>query len=84
MFNPQHQNIYREFLAGAEMVTLDGNGRILIPRGLVDMACIKQDVKILGLGESIELWALEKYMEQRMGSEEFGKALESVMCGPVF
>jgi DNA-binding transcriptional regulator/RsmH inhibitor MraZ len=48
------------------------------------MACIKQDVKILGLGESIELWALEKYMEQRMGSEEFGKALESVMCGPVF
>ena len=78
-FNEHHQRIFREFVSGAEVVTLDGNGRFLIPRTYMEEASIKQDVRFLGMDDTIEVWALEKVAEERMGSEEFGKALEEVM-----
>lgn len=78
-YNAQHQQIFREFVSGAEVVTLDGNGRLLISRQCLNMAEIKQDVRFIGMDDTIEIWALEKSEEGRMEFESFGKALEEVM-----
>lgn len=51
----------RLLLAGAHDVELDDMGRVLIPKTLSDFAGLKKAVAILGVGERIELWSLEKW-----------------------
>ena len=61
------------------MVVLDGNGRFLIPRRYLQIAGINQDVKFIGMDDTIEIWAAERVAETQLSSEEFGQALESIM-----
>jgi MraZ protein len=65
------------------MVSLDGNGRFLIPKRYLQMAGIVQNIKFIGMGDTIEIWSNEKIEESRMNSEEFGQALESIMTQEV-
>lgn len=79
-YNAQHQKIFRQFVSEVEMVSLDGNGRFLIPKRYLGMAAICQDVKFIGMGDTIEIWSNEKVEESLMSSEEFGQALEEIMA----
>jgi len=78
-WNKEHQNIYRQFVSDVEIVTLDGNGRFLIPRRYLKMAGIEQAVKFIGMGDTIEIWSNGNCDKPFMEPEEFGKALEEVM-----
>ena len=80
-YNAQHQRIFRQFVSEVEMLTLDGNGRFLIPRRYLTMAAIRQEVKFIGMGDTIEIWASEKVEESKMSGDEFGEALEDLMTG---
>ena len=81
-WNPQEQAVYRQFMSEAETVTLDGNGRFLISRRLLDFAGINGDVKFIGMNETIEIWAKEKTEQPFMSQEDFGNALASLMKEP--
>ena len=78
-FNARHQQIFRQYVSQVEVVTLDGNGRFLIPKRYMDMADIKQDIVFIGMDDTIEIWAGENIGQTQMESEEFGKALEEIM-----
>lgn len=78
-WNKQHQQIYRQFVSEVELITLDGNGRFLIPKRYQRMADIEQDIKFVGMGDTIEIWGTKKAEEQQMTPEEFGNALEKLM-----
>ena len=43
-WNAVHQRIYRQYVSGVEIVTLDASGRFLIPKRYMQMAAIQQDV----------------------------------------
>ena len=77
-FNAEHQRIFRQFVSEVEMLTLDGNGRFLIPKRYMQSAGIEQAIKFIGMGDTIEIWAAEKIEAAQMGGEEFGKALENI------
>ena len=79
-WNREHQRIFRQFVSDAEMMTLDGNGRFLIPKRYAEMAGITQKVKFIGVGDSIELWSEENTGKPFMEPEEFGAALEEIMA----
>ena len=51
----------RMFFSGAVEVTVDGLGRLLIPRTLKDFAEIKTNVVVVGISNRIEIWAKEKW-----------------------
>ena len=78
-WNRQHQQIFRQFVSEVEMVALDGNGRFLIPRRLMEAAKIEQSVRFIGVGDTIEIWAVNDDSKPFMDTEEFGKALEELM-----
>ena len=78
-YNADHQRIFRQFVSEVEMLTLDGNGRFLIPKRYMQSAAIQQTVRFIGMGDTIEIWAAEKIEAAQMGGEEFGKALEDIM-----
>lgn len=79
-YNAKHQQIFRQFVLDVENVTLDGNGRFLISKRHLTMAGIQQDVKFIGMGDTIEIWAGGRVEEAQMSSEAFGQALESIMA----
>lgn len=80
-YNAQHQRIFRQFVSEVEMLTLDGNGRFLIPKRYLAMTDIRQDIRFIGMGDTIEIWAVEKAEESKMSGEEFGEVLEGLMTG---
>ncbi len=78
-YNAGHQRIFRQFVSEVEMLTLDGNGRFLIPKRYMQIAGIQQTVKFIGMGDTIEIWAAEKIEATQMEGEVFGQALEDIM-----
>lgn len=79
-YNAQHQQIFRQFVFDVENVTLDGNGRFLISKHFMEKAGIQQEVKFIGMGDTIEIWAVGRVEESQMSNEAFGRALESIMA----
>ncbi|MBO6287005.1 MAG: division/cell wall cluster transcriptional repressor MraZ [Prevotella sp.] len=78
-WNRKHQEIYRQFVSDVELLTLDGNGRFLIPKRYLRMADISQEVKFIGMGDTIEIWSTALTEKPFMEPDDFGKALEEVM-----
>ena len=78
-WNKQHQQVFRQFVSEVEVVTLDGNGRFLVPKRYLRLADIEQDVKFIGMGDTIEIWSNAKAEQHQMSPEEFGEALEALM-----
>ncbi len=78
-WNKQHQQVFRQFVSEVEILTLDGNGRFLIPKRYLRMAGITQDIKFVGVDDTIEIWSTAKAEENQMLPEAFGAALEELM-----
>ena len=74
-----HQQIFRQFVSEAEVVSLDGNGRFLISKRLMKVAEIDQDLQFIGMDNTIEIWAPEKLKETLKSEEEFGIEFENIM-----
>ena len=71
--------IFRQFVADVEELNIDSNGRILLPKRYMSMAAIKQEVRFIGMDDTIEIWAKEKLEQPFMSPEEFGNELENIM-----
>lgn len=78
-WNKDHQQVFRQFVSEVEVVTLDGNGRFLIPKRYQRMADIQQDVKFIGMGDTIEIWSNAKTEQPFMDSGTFSQTLEELM-----
>ena len=51
----------RIFLSGASICEYDKQGRINIPKPLIDYAKLEKDCIIIGVDERLELWSKEKW-----------------------
>ena len=78
-WNRRDQMIYRQFVTDVETITLDGNGRFLIPKRYMKMANIEQQIRFTGMDDCIEIWATESEEQPFMSAEEFSKAMEETM-----
>ena len=63
LINPEARQFARFFLSGAQYVTVDKQGRILMPQDLREFAGLEKDVVLAGTGGRIEIWSLEKWDE---------------------
>jgi MraZ protein len=79
-WNSHEQQIFRQFVSDVELITLDGNGRFLIPKRYMKLANIEsQQIKFIGMGDCIEIWSNSGESKPFLSAEEFSKALESTM-----
>ncbi len=79
-WNRQEQMVFRTFVSGMATVQMDASGRILIPKQMLQAAGIGQNVRFVGMGDTIEIWANDPDAEQpTMGKDELGQALETFM-----
>ena len=80
-WNKAHQQVFRQFVSEAETVQLDASGRLLVPKRCLQAANIQQDVQFVGMGDTIEIWAMQYTEKPFMDADEFGKSLEALMGG---
>ena len=78
-WKPAHQQILRQFVSEAEVVSLDGNGRFLISKRLQRLAGLEQDLQFIGVDDTIEIWSPQHLKACLKTDEEFGSALENIM-----
>jgi len=78
-WKPAHQQILRQFVSEAEVVTLDGNGRFLISKRLLRIAGLGQELQFIGVDNTIEIWSPQHLKEALKTEEEFGVDLENIM-----
>ena len=75
----QARTFNRLYFSGAQEVTFDTQGRILLPQYLKDFAEIKKEVVIVGVSNRIEIWASnnweEFYGNARQSFEEIAEKL---------
>ena len=78
-WNAHHQMIFRQFVADVEEINIDSNGRILIPKRYMKMAGIEQEVRFIGMDDTIEIWAKKKLEQPFMDAATFGAEIERIM-----
>ena len=78
-WNKTQQQVFRQFVSDVELVSLDGNGRFLIPKRFQRMANIEQEIRFISMGDTIEIWSNSEAEQQKMSAEDFGNALEELM-----
>ena len=67
-FNASHRSLQRRLVGSATAIEPDGNGRILIPPSLRQVAGLEKRVLMLGMGNRFEIWDEDTLNAQR--SEE--------------
>lgn len=76
-FDSKGREVLRKFVAGAEYITPDSNGRILLTKRNLQAAEIKNDIRFIGVDNTIEIWARET--AEQWDNEDFGDELEELM-----
>ena len=78
-WNRQEWQVFRQFVSDAEIITLDSNGRFLIPKRYLKLASIDQQLMFKGVDDTIEIWSKANCEEPNLQPEEFGKTLQGIM-----
>ena len=80
VWNEEQQNIFRQFVRDVEMLEIDSNGRVLIPKRYLQMAGINSEVRFMGMYDKIEIWSKDCLEKTTMDAETFKRGLEKYMA----
>ena len=79
-FVKKNADFIRMFNQGVKEVELDGTGRLLIPKDLIDFAGISKNIVMASAVNMIEIWDKAKYEKAVNDPDiDFGKLAEEVM-----
>lgn len=78
-WNASEQSLFRQFIYDVEILTLDSNGRILIPKRYLKAAGIYQEARFIGMDDIIELWSRESLDKPFVEAEIFSREIEKLM-----
>ena len=79
-FVKKNNDFIRRFTAGVKVVEVDGSGRLLIPKNLIGIAQISQEVVLSAAINIIEIWDKAQYenvLEET--AQDFASLAEEVM-----
>jgi MraZ protein len=73
------QAFTRFYLSAAQFVELDSHGRLLVPSSLRKHAGLEGESVLIGMGEKLELWSMEKWqMLHGQLTNDFDSTLEVI------
>lgn len=77
-YGRQSRQMYRKFIQDSELLTMDSNGRILIPKRYLQVARIAGDVRFMGVEDTIEIWNPDKLDHPEMDNETFEALMDQL------
>jgi MraZ protein len=80
-FDPKVREFRRYFLNGAIQLELDGAGRILLPKNLMEHAGLEKDIVLVAAVNKLEIWDKNKYQQffDTFSPEAFSSLAAEVM-----
>ncbi len=78
-FSRHDKNIFRQYVMNVEEVKLDGNGRFLISKKMLEMAGLKQVVNFIGYDDVVEIWCPVAQENVSQEPEEYSASLQNMM-----
>ncbi|HMN05319.1 MAG TPA: division/cell wall cluster transcriptional repressor MraZ [Flavobacteriales bacterium] len=78
-FVGKNMEFIRRFTAGATHLELDGSGRLLLPKALMDDPKLGKDLKLVCLGDRVEVWGKDGYARMRKEKVDLSALAEEVM-----
>ncbi len=79
---PEARKFNRLYFSGACELTVDKQGRVLIPKYLKEFAGIKHDVVVIGVSSRIEIWAKDKWKEVYEGTKDSFEEIADKLIDP--
>lgn len=85
-FDRRKLDIMRKYLDGVRRVKLDANGRLQIPKDLLERSGMSKDVVIDSMFTNMEIWDKAKYDERvnAISSDELASGVEELFSGLQF
>jgi len=79
-FVKKNREFARKFISGAMPIEIDGVGRVLFPKQLLEYASIGKELVLFAYGQKIEVWDKEEYNKAiAMNDDDFADLAEDVM-----
>jgi len=78
-WDPEDQLILMQFMADAEYMEMDGQGRILLQKKNLETIGAQQDVLFVGMLDRFALWAPETFANKRLSQSELAARLRTKM-----
>lgn len=81
-FDPKVREFRRYFLNGATQIELDGAGRMLLPKSLMEHAGLEKDIVLVSAMDKLEIWDKNKYQQffDNFSPESFSGLAAEVMA----
>jgi len=73
--NGDVQAFKRFYISAGQILELDGQGRVLIPKGLKTFAGLEKDLQLVGMGTKMEVWDRSVWLKLQT---EFTNSFETV------
>jgi len=80
-FNPKHAAFLREFCRGTQEIEMDANGRILLPRRMLEEVGIDKEMVLAAQDTLIQIWDVQAYADAAVSGEELGALAEEIFEG---
>lgn len=82
-FTKVNNSFIRRFNAGVKIVSIDANGRLLIPKDLLDFADIQKELVVSSAINILEIWSKDRYENSITNAvDDFAALAEKVMSVP--
>ena len=80
-FNARHVAFLREFCRGTQEVEMDANGRILLPRKILEEVGIEKEMVLAGQDSLVQIWETKAYESVAVRPGELGALAEEIFQG---
>lgn len=79
LYNRAENKFYRQYFRGAAEINLDANGRMLIPKRLLEKIEYPKELVMVGVDMKIEIWSKETYESDEMSEEDLANMAEAIL-----
>lgn len=81
MYNKQQAAFFNQYLRGVAEINIDANGRILLPKRLIERISDSRNMVMVGVDVKIQLWSEEVYNQTQMPEEELARMADFILGG---
>jgi MraZ protein len=78
-WNPTHQLVLMQYVAEAEELDIDSQGRVLIPKKYLHLVEVETDVLFVGMLDTFAVWAKDAFEKAKYSPAEFSHLLQTIL-----
>lgn len=78
-YNRVHKKFKAQFFRDTAELTIDANGRLLLPKRLLELAGISKEMVFAGMDRTIEIWDKEVYENNALSETDFANLAEDIL-----